>query len=113
MARSRSMGSCARCMASSESLVVSRTCSAFPRPASIGGGGGAEKKETFLTKADFVTWPTRDFDEYASPSGRALDPKSRAAQQVETCEINAANMARMFPAVYGDGLLQERLGAIE
>ena len=76
--------------------------------------GGRDKEEDyFLTESDLSTWPTRDFGKYTFPSGWSLEPKARAAQHVETCGINSANMARTFAAVYDAELLQERLDAIE
>ena len=76
--------------------------------------GGRDKEEDFyLAESDFGTWPTHDFDRFASPAGWQLEPRSRASQHVETWKINAINTARMFAAVYEEELLQERLGAIE
>ena len=42
-----------------------------------------------------------------------MEARSRGSLRVETWKINAGNMARMFAAVYGAELLQERSGAID
>ena len=46
------------------------------------------------------------------PKGRALEPRARAPQHVETFRINAADMSRMFDVVYGAELFHGRMGAI-
>ena len=76
-------------------------------------GGREMEGDYFLTEADFCTWSTHDFDKYTAPSGRTMDPRARSSQHIEIWGINAVNMSRMFAAVYGAELLQERLGAIE
>ena len=83
------------------------------RPHACTGGGSDKEEEYYLAESDFPTWPTRDFDRYAFPSGCPIEPRAREPHHVETWKINASNMARMFSAVYGAELLQERLGAIE
>ena len=76
--------------------------------------GGRDKEEGYyLTESEFSTWPTRDFDRYTAPAGWSAWPRPRASQHIETWKINAVNMSRMFAAVYGAELLQERLGAID
>ena len=42
-----------------------------------------------------------------------MEPRSRRPHHIETWKINAANMDRMFAAVYGVALLQDRRDAID
>ena len=81
--------------------------------ASLYRGGRGEEEDYYLTDSDFGAKATHDFDKYVAPSGWTIAPRARASHHVETWKINATNMSRMFAAVYGGELLQERLDAIE
>ena len=72
-----------------------------------------KEEDYYLEESDCPTGPTREFDKYTSPSGWTIEARARASHPIETWKINAANMSRMFAAVYGAELMQGRLAAIE
>lgn len=66
-----------------------------------------------LSEQDPPKWAPYDLDHYHGTSGLALEAKARASAHIETWKAPAGNMAAHFCAIYGSGLLPERLQAIE
>ena len=81
--------------------------------ASLTWGGRVGDTDYVLSGQDFIGWAPHQFDSYVAPSDWALETKARPAAHVETWKINAQNMSKQFPYLYGAEHLNERLQAVE
>ena len=81
--------------------------------ASMIWGGRPAGPDYLLSEQDFLCWGPNQSDSYSPPCDWSLETKARPSENIQTWRINAQNTAKKFPAVYGDGHLQERMAAVE
>ena len=74
--------------------------------------GGRSKGDDWVTEAESGSLIPHDFDKFPPSHWVGFRNKCTASQHIETWEVNATSMSKMFSLIYGSEWIDEMLIAI-